>query len=89
MAKRLPDTKSRVRSTCEGSFDFPIKYGYQVVGEVVAVGAGVDFVIGDLVFARHPHQEVFTMRASDELLIRVPTTLSPDRAVFLNLLEVA
>jgi threonine dehydrogenase-like Zn-dependent dehydrogenase len=75
--------------TCEGSFGFPVKYAYQVVGEVVAVGDTADFRSGEIVFARHPHQESFTMRSDGWLLSRVPSGLTPERAVFVNLLEVA
>lgn len=75
--------------TCEGSFDFPVKYAYQVVGEVVDAGPGSSFAPGDVVFARHPHQSVFTMNSETGLLTRVPDGLAPDRAVFVNLLAVA
>lgn len=75
--------------TCEGSFSFPVKYGYQVVGEVVAAGEQAGYLPGDRVFARHPHQELFTIGTDEWLLTRVPDGLRSDRAVFVNLLEVA
>jgi threonine dehydrogenase-like Zn-dependent dehydrogenase len=75
--------------TCEGSFDFPVKYAYQVVGEVAAACADSSYAPGDIVFARHPHQSYFTMNSESDLLIRVPDGLAPDRAVFVNLLAVA
>jgi threonine dehydrogenase-like Zn-dependent dehydrogenase len=75
--------------TCEGSFDFPVKYAYQVVGEVVAAGTGSSYAPGDVVFARHPHQSFFTMNSESDLMIKVPDGLAPDRAVFVNLLSVA
>jgi 2-desacetyl-2-hydroxyethyl bacteriochlorophyllide A dehydrogenase len=75
--------------TCEGSFDFPVKYAYQVVGEVTAVGDGTSFAVGDLVFARHPHQTFFTMNSEGGLVVKIPDGIAPDRAAFLNLLSVA
>ena len=38
-----------------GSYDFPIKYGYQVVGRVSSSRVG-RFPAGTRVFVRHPHQ---------------------------------
>jgi 2-desacetyl-2-hydroxyethyl bacteriochlorophyllide A dehydrogenase len=75
--------------TCAGTFGFPVKYAYQVVGEVVEAGATTGYTPGGVVFARHPHQELFTMRNDSILLFRVPDGLSPERAAFANLLDVA
>jgi threonine dehydrogenase-like Zn-dependent dehydrogenase len=75
--------------TCAGSFGFPVKYAYQIVGEVEAVGDGVPLAPGDLVFARHPHQERFTMRYDSWLIFKVPSHLAPERTIFANLLDVA
>lgn len=75
--------------TCAGSFDFPVKYAYQVVGAVAAAGEGSSYVPGDIVFARHPHQSYFTMNSETDLLIKVPDGLNPERAVFANMLAVA
>lgn len=85
----LPAEDDLGLETCEGNFGFPVKYAYQVVGEVVAVGDGVDLNLGDTVFCRHPHQELFTIRAGGFLLRQVPPGLEPERAAFVNLLEVA
>lgn len=73
--------------TCEGSFAFPVKYGYQVVGEVVAAGRDSGFQPGEKVFAKHPHQDLFTIR--NTLLFRLPDPIPADRAAFANLLDVA
>lgn len=75
--------------TAKGSFGFPVKYAYQVVGDVVAAGEDTPYRPGDRVFARHPHQDIFTMRNNPELLFRIPASLDPARAVFANLLDVA
>jgi threonine dehydrogenase-like Zn-dependent dehydrogenase len=41
------------------------------------------------VFARHPHQERFTMRYDSWLIFKVPSNLAPERTIFANLLDVA
>ncbi|HEY5058915.1 MAG TPA: zinc-binding alcohol dehydrogenase [Gaiellaceae bacterium] len=84
-----PDDDDLGIETCEGSFSFPIKYAYQVIGEVVAAGETARYAPGDLVFARHPHQDFFTMRSDNWLMAKVPDGIEPDRAAFVNLLEVA
>jgi 2-desacetyl-2-hydroxyethyl bacteriochlorophyllide A dehydrogenase len=73
---------------CEGSLAFPIKYGYQVVGTVERAGAGSGYVKGDRVFARHPHQDLFTLRA-DEGIVKLPEALKDEHAAFFNLTKVA
>src|SRR5690348_11614809 len=35
--------------TCAGNFAFPVKYAYQIMGEVVAAGKCTDYVPGDKV----------------------------------------
>jgi 2-desacetyl-2-hydroxyethyl bacteriochlorophyllide A dehydrogenase len=72
----------------EGSFAFPIKYGYQVVGRVDRAGPRSGFRKGDRVFTRHPHQDLFTLQA-DEGVVRLPDALTDDRAAFFNLAKVA
>ncbi|HZU16424.1 MAG TPA: zinc-binding alcohol dehydrogenase [Candidatus Dormibacteraeota bacterium] len=75
--------------TARGSFGFPVKYAYQTVGEVIAAGGDSGYEVGEVVFCRHPHQDVFTIPSRGRLVARVPGDLPPERAVFLNLLEVA
>ena len=48
---KVPAGDSLGLETCAGSFGFPVKYGYQVVGEVVAAGAEAGYHPGDIVFA--------------------------------------
>ena len=75
--------------TVAGSATFPIKYGYQVVGRVVAAGPGAGFDNGDLAFTRHPHQTRFTMGVQNGMVRRIPEGVSVADAVFINLAEVA
>jgi len=83
-----PDTDLGLE-TCAGSFGFPVKYAYQVVGRVVEVGKDVPLRAGELVFARHPHQDLFTMRYNPDLVFRLPPDMDPEVAVFANLADVA
>lgn len=76
-----------------GAFPFPVKYGYQVVGRVAAAGPGAPLAEGQLVFARHPHQDVFTIPAvpvgGQDYVFPVPAGHSAEQAVFSNLMGVA
>ncbi|WP_262175435.1 zinc-binding dehydrogenase [Haloarcula laminariae] len=70
----------------EGTFSYPLQYGYAAVGRVTDVGAGVDDEWLDRrVFAFNPHESHFL--ADPETL--VPTTLSPEQAVFIPNAEAA
>jgi len=73
---------------CEGSFTFPIKYGYQCVGRVERAGADTGWRPGQRVFVRHPHQDVFSLRVDDGV-IPLPDAIDDDRAAFFNLTKVA
>ena len=75
--------------TCDGTFAFPVKYAYQVVGTVEAAGKDTPFKPGELVFARHPHQDLFTMRNNPDLIFKLPKGMDPEVAVFANLADVA
>jgi 2-desacetyl-2-hydroxyethyl bacteriochlorophyllide A dehydrogenase len=75
--------------TCAGTFAFPVKYAYQVVGTVEAAGGATPFKPGDPVFARHPHQDLFTMRYNPDLIFRLPDDMDPEVAVFANLADVS
>jgi threonine dehydrogenase-like Zn-dependent dehydrogenase len=75
--------------TFAGTFDFPVKFAYQIVGEVIDAGSRSGYEIGQRVFARHPHQELFVVRNDPFLLYAVPAGLPPERAAFSNLLDVA
>ena len=70
----------------DGTFSYPLQYGYAAVGRVTAVGDDVDDDWLDRrVFAFNPHESHFL--ADPETL--VPTTLSPERAVFIPNAEAA
>ena len=74
--------------TLEGSYAFPIKYGYAAAGRVLDTGPGVEqLVTGDPVFVHHPHQEVFVVPA--RLPVRLPDGLDPLLGVFCANLETA
>ncbi|MQA81605.1 MAG: zinc-binding dehydrogenase [Streptosporangiales bacterium] len=79
----------RMPPTSEGQFPFPTKYGYQTVGRVLEAGPASGYSAGDRVFARHPHQDLFTIQALSTLVTRVPDGLDDDAATFLNLTRVA
>ena len=69
-------------------FAYPLEYGYALVGQVEAVGAGVDAaLLGERVFAFQPHGCHFTC-AADELKV-IPTDIEPQDALFLSNMETA
>lgn len=72
--------------TLRGSFGFPIKYGYAIVGQVVEAGRYTTLLEGTRVFVHHPHQSDFVVPAS------VATDLGlmePEAGVFCANLETA
>ena len=74
--------------TLQGSFSFPVKYGYASVGRVVDVGSGVnELAEGDLVFAFNPHETCYTIPAT--VVIRLPQELDPRIGVFAANVETA
>jgi 2-desacetyl-2-hydroxyethyl bacteriochlorophyllide A dehydrogenase len=73
----------------EGSFAFPIKYGYQVVGTIEAAGASSGLTAGTRVFARHPHQTRFTTDTPPTWVTPLPDAVTDTEGAFLNLLRVA
>lgn len=62
----------------DGTFPFPVKYGYSVVGRSGA---------GQRVFVLHPHQDVFV--APSEMCIPVPDAVPTRRAVLAANMETA
>jgi 2-desacetyl-2-hydroxyethyl bacteriochlorophyllide A dehydrogenase len=70
------------------TFAYPFPYGYASVGEVAAVGGGVDpSWVGRRVFAFQPHATMFVAPLAD--LLPVPEGLAPERAALLAQMETA
>jgi len=81
-----------------GTYPFPVKYAYQLVGRVIETGAESGFKVGDRVFVQHPHQDVFTIPVRGRLpgavlplesVFPVDAGLSAERAVMAHLYSVA
>jgi 2-desacetyl-2-hydroxyethyl bacteriochlorophyllide A dehydrogenase len=72
----------------EGRFDYPFRYGYAAVGEVVDVGsdAGEEWV-GKRVFAFEPHADRFVADAAD--VVAVPDDIGTEAASLLPTVETA
>ena len=70
----------------DNKFSYPLKYGYAAVGQVIAVGQGLDDSWnGAVVFAFNPHESHF-ITTPDSL---IPLSISPEDAVFLPNMETA
>jgi threonine dehydrogenase-like Zn-dependent dehydrogenase len=85
-AGRVPESEhARMRAPfMDGSFPFPVKYGYATVGRVEE---GLGDLIGQCVFALYPHQTVFTLPA--DAVVPVPDGVPPSRAVLAANMETA
>ena len=71
-----------------GTFRFPFKYGYAVVGRVIALGSAIDpSWQHQLVFAFNPHETHFLARPTT--LLRIPAFVKSQMAVFLPNMETA
>lgn len=68
----------------DGDMPFPVKYGYAAVG---IVEDGPAEILGRAVFALHPHQDRFRIRADDARLL--PEGLPAERAVLAANMETA
>ena len=55
-------------SSLSGRFEYPFAYGYSCVGEVLTSHVA-DVPPGSAVFAFHPHQDLFTVRRSDVVVV--------------------
>ena len=75
-------------SSLAGSLEYPLKYGYAAVGQVIGVGRGVrPEWKGRHVFAFNPHETHFIANVKDVTPLR--DELSPDEAVFFPNMETA
>ena len=83
---RVPESEfERMRAPfMSGTFPFPVKYGYAMVGRVEE---GTPDLKGRLVFALYPHQTVFNLSA--ENIVALPDRLLPERAVLAANMETA
>jgi hypothetical protein len=83
---RVPESEhERMRAPfMAGAFPFPVKYGYINVGRVER---GPSALLGRIVFALHPHQDVFTLSA--DAVMPLPDRLPPHRAVLAANMETA
>ncbi len=71
-----------------GPFQYPLPYGYAVVGSVVEVGPEVEPAWQNRrVFTFHPHESLFVTKPSH--LIPLPNDVPPEDAVFLANAETA
>lgn len=68
----------------EGSFPFPVKYGYAAVGQIEV---GPSHLVGKEVFALFPHQDRFILPA-DQVTV-LPDTLPAQRAILAANMETA
>jgi threonine dehydrogenase-like Zn-dependent dehydrogenase len=85
-AGRVPESEyERMRAPAmAGTFPFPVKYGYAMVGRVED-DAGV--LAGNAVFALHPHQCTFNLPA--DAVVPLPAGVTPQRAVLAANMETA
>ncbi len=68
----------------EGTFDFPIKYGYSLVGKIINEDHPN---FGKLVHVMHPHQSIFNI--PNQAVTLLPDSLPAKRAVLISNLETA
>ncbi len=75
-------------SALDGGLDYPLKYGYAIVGRVVETGEGVNPVWLDReVFAFRPHESSFVCRPEE--LIPLPEGIATEDAALLPNMETA
>lgn len=67
-----------------GKFEFPVAYGYSLVGDVIEED---DNWLGKRVFLMHPHQELCVVKKSD--LIEIPDNISDQKATLISNMETA
>jgi 2-desacetyl-2-hydroxyethyl bacteriochlorophyllide A dehydrogenase len=76
-----------------GGAGFPARFAYLCSGRVIEAGPGARYRPDDLVFVRHPHQDVFTTAVDQNseraLAVGLPREMDPEVGMFLNLAEVA
>ena len=85
-----PQRTFRAQTADDDPF-FPFRWaGYELVGEVVAVGEGAqNFKIGDRVWHPTPHQTEFLFEDTDPNAIKLRPDFDLDAATLLNLTSIA
>ena len=85
-AGRVPESEyDRMRAPLmAGTFPFPVKYGYAMVGRIEDRPGALD---GEPVFALHPHQSAFNLPTG--AAIPLPAGATPQRAVLAANMETA
>ena len=66
----------------QGDFNFPIKYGYSLVGKVIE---STVLPIGQLIHVMHPHQDICSIHSNSTC--NIPTTIPAKRAVLVANME--
>lgn len=86
LAGRVPESEhDRMRCPYQdGTFPFPVKYGYALVG---VVESGPAALVGRVVFALHPHQDRVVL--PEAAVLPLPAGLAPALAVLAANLETA
>ena len=81
--KRVPPNLHHIMAVpyMEGQFDFPVKYGYSVIGEVMNDN---DF-LGKNIHVMHPHQSDFHIDKKSAFVL--PDGLSPQKATLISNIE--
>lgn len=82
------DADSSIEALQDQELSYPISYGYACVGEVEALGTGVeDEWLGTPVFGFQPHVSRFV--SATDALVRLPHSVSYEDAVMIPSLETA
>ncbi len=68
----------------KGNFDFPLTYGYSLVGKVIE---GTENYLGKFVHMMHPHQDLITIDSKNCFFI--PEGITPKRATLASNMETA
>lgn len=72
----------------DGTLSYPLQYGYATVGTVSRTGPDVDSgLLGEEVFAFHPHQTAFTLPETD--IVTLPDGIDSVRGVLFPTVETA
>jgi 2-desacetyl-2-hydroxyethyl bacteriochlorophyllide A dehydrogenase len=84
----VPQGADPALPTISGTFGYPIKYFYALLGEIQDVGPGVTGLEPTRrVFVHHPHQEAFCIKES--LVYPLPDGLEPTLGIFAANMETA